>query len=748
MNRAIGLLTSRIDNNYNMTMWNGIYNGARSKNYNLITYRGDSIKIDKRTGTLSGNVVYDNIDFDQIDGFLLISTTISNEVTPEIYENFCSKLKSKPIVSIGQAPSFVNRCLIDNSSGFYNLVTHLIKEHGCKSFAYLSGPEMSKESIIRFNAFKKSLSDNNLEFDKELLYYGNFQIDLAKEGMKKLIDKKIGFDAVVAANDDMALAAIELLTEMGYKIPDDIKVAGFDDVPNSMLSSPPLSTVRQPIYLQGFRAVNNLIDLIENKKLPLEEYIQTSTVIRQSCGCGNGKTRKKSLSVEFKSEYEFNEIKKSEIITRIKDLMKNSINDSTIEKIGVLINLFDKALSGNDDSYIDTLREYIDGENENSLIEIWQELLIKIETYFIEIISEKEFQRLNELKEKREEMINDKIMILQSKKFVHSNEENRGLREVLQALGFSFKITDIHNTMANKFKSQINISSGYLLFFDDDEGTKSRLMAGFDKNGPIDINSHPDPFPTKLLIQGGKKNLSENSYYICAINFDNKDVGLIVLDTGTLTGFIYESVAAQLISSIWGSSLLKTSSEAEKSIKQRTEKIESLVKPMISLIKQATDVIAEKMKTVTALNDISRNSAEKIYQTSEIIRSISDKFTEMMDIISIIDDISATVKLVSINASIESAHAGQYGSGFNVIAKEIKKLSESTKKNAENISQTLRSVIDMIKISIDTSSESAASFGEQEKAVKEILDTLQTISENLKNLDSSSNEILAVMETD
>jgi methyl-accepting chemotaxis protein len=167
---------------------------------------------------------------------------------------------------------------------------------------------------------------------------------------------------------------------------------------------------------------------------------------------------------------------------------------------------------------------------------------------------------------------------------------------------------------------------------------------------------------------------------------------------------------------------------------------------MIASIRQVTEIATSKMRTIAALNDLSLKSAHKISQTSDMIRGVSAKFNEMLEIISIIDGISTTVKIVSINASIEATHAGKFGSGFQVLAREINKLSESTRQNAESIAQTLQSVISLVKGSIEASQESTASYQEQEQSVRELLVSLKTISELMGQLDSNSSQILSVME--
>ena len=132
-------------------------------------------------------------------------------------------------------------------------------------------------------------------------------------------------------------------------------------------------------------------------------------------------------------------------------------------------------------------------------------------------------------------------------------------------------------------------------------------------------------------------------------------------------------------------------------------------------------------------------------KTNEIIANVSNYANKMVEIINIIDDISMTVNLVALNASIESTHAGEYGKGFAIIAKEIKKLSDSTRKNAEEISKTLKSVVQNIKDSLSAGQETSKTFKDQENIIIELIEALTTVANGVKSLSLNSKEILKLM---
>ena len=114
----------------------------------------------------------------------------------------------------------------------------------------------------------------------------------------------------------------------------------------------------------------------------------------------------------------------------------------------------------------------------------------------------------------------------------------------------------------------------------------------------------------------------------------------------------------------------------------------------------------------------------------------------MLEIVGIIDEVSMTVDIVALNASIESAHAGAFGKGFSVIAKEIRKLSDTTKKYSNEISSSLKNVVNDIQQTASASNESLTSFRELKQYIEEVFESLIEITRKMVDLRDRSKEIL------
>jgi LacI family transcriptional regulator len=140
--------------------------------------------------------------------------------------------------------------------------------------------------IHRYQGYLDAFHDRDVPVIPELVAEGDFTDASGYACMQCLLPQKP--DAVFVASDTMALAAIQVIQEHGLRIPDDIAVVGFDDIPQANRITPALTTVRQPITRIGAVAAETLIDMIETgSTLPRQMVFPAELVIRDSCGANN-----------------------------------------------------------------------------------------------------------------------------------------------------------------------------------------------------------------------------------------------------------------------------------------------------------------------------------------------------------------------------------------------------------------------------------------------------------------------------
>jgi hypothetical protein len=146
--------------------------------------------------------------------------------------------------------------------------------------------EVSQDAEDRYQAYCETLAHYGLSLDPDLIFLGNFRRNSGITAIQQLVDnRRVSFDALVSANDNMAIGAMQALQERGIRIPEDVVVAGFDDIEETRAVVPALTTVRTPWHMLGSKSVDLLLSKMAGEPLPEQILLQTELVYRRSCGC-------------------------------------------------------------------------------------------------------------------------------------------------------------------------------------------------------------------------------------------------------------------------------------------------------------------------------------------------------------------------------------------------------------------------------------------------------------------------------
>ncbi|MBN2548582.1 MAG: LacI family DNA-binding transcriptional regulator [Anaerolineales bacterium] len=213
-----------------------------------------------------------------IDGILITSVLVNDQIVNRLN---ASKL---PFVVIGRYPDLECACYVnvDNINSAREAVSYLLRLRR-KRVATITGPLGLYEGLDRRDGYLAALKDRGLPVDPHLVVEGDFTEDGGYQSALRLLPHKP--DAIFAASDMMAVGALRAIQEVGLRVPEDIALIGFDDLPIVSRTQPPLTTVRQPIPQLGSAATEMLIDLIEHPTdQPRRVILPTELIIRKSCG--------------------------------------------------------------------------------------------------------------------------------------------------------------------------------------------------------------------------------------------------------------------------------------------------------------------------------------------------------------------------------------------------------------------------------------------------------------------------------
>lgn len=287
---TIGLLVAETNSWWGQSLLQGVTDAAELFDVDLLCYVVSSLHDPDRQ---DGDAIYALVNADLLDG-AIVSGNIAYTVRPETFDAYVDSLRAViPLVGVVMAHEGVPSVLADGYSGMYDTIKHLIEVHGCRRLAFIRGPVGNFDADERYRAYTTLLEEYGIPFDPDLVDIGNFTSGRASMQTLWPRMQAISRDegdaaapwAVIFANDDMALQAMDVLREYGLRVPEDVIVVGFDDSTSAQNLDVPLTTVRQPTQAIGMRAMQMLLQRLRGE--PVEPIVKmpAELVVRRSCGC-------------------------------------------------------------------------------------------------------------------------------------------------------------------------------------------------------------------------------------------------------------------------------------------------------------------------------------------------------------------------------------------------------------------------------------------------------------------------------
>lgn len=193
------------------------------------------------------------------------------------------KKEGVPFVLINSHYDKVDSVDCDNKLGGYMATTYLIKT-GRRKIAFIHGHKDWINALDRFTGYKEALSEAKIPFNKDYVEFGYFALEHAELVTKRLLSLRQPPDAIFAANDRMAMGAINVIRDEKLRIPQDISVVGFDNIPTCQHFNPPLTTVGQPLREIAVLGTKRLIEIISaSKKTGTQtKFIKPELIVRKS----------------------------------------------------------------------------------------------------------------------------------------------------------------------------------------------------------------------------------------------------------------------------------------------------------------------------------------------------------------------------------------------------------------------------------------------------------------------------------
>lgn len=255
----------------NLYIFNSSGDWSRDEDYNIGEYN-----------------IYRLPDLNDFDGIIV---DLNNIRYSEVREYVISSAKAtgKPVISIANEIADFYYVGIDNYSAMQEIAAHLYEVHNCRRFWYVMGPDDNYESNRRVAALRDFSETHGILWDARDLYCESYEYKCGVHGFEKLLTLHGKLpDAIICANDNIAVGVCETAEAHGYKAPDDFLVTGFDNFDKASYYSPHITTVGHIREQVGYHCADILLRLWRGEMVPRFNYTGHQCIFWESCGCDAG----------------------------------------------------------------------------------------------------------------------------------------------------------------------------------------------------------------------------------------------------------------------------------------------------------------------------------------------------------------------------------------------------------------------------------------------------------------------------
>jgi PAS domain S-box-containing protein len=605
---SIGLLNDSLSNDYAVTLLQGALDAAYRHDVNLLCFPGRVLR-DPDAFETQGHLIYELVGRENVDG-LIISGALGVYAKPAEIAAFCKRYLPTPMVNIGLAIEGIPSLTVDNYASMCEAIAHLIEVHDYRRIAFICGPQDYAEAKERYSAYVDTLLDHQIPLDPDLVLPGDFRSGTGSAAISLLLDQRQAHvEAIVASNDDMALGTLAALQARGVRVPADVALMGFDAIKEGEASLPSLTSVQQPIYEFGQRAVELVLAQLAGQTVPDRIDLPTTLLIRQSCGCpdqlvlqasARSSREPAALATKAKGSRLFPD---GPVLSAMLQALggphterQSSLAQQCLESFITAINQRTPA------TLLQTLEEILgQAAKAGDSITVWQAALSVLCHWALARLDDDTRLWAEDMWGQARVMIGEVARRVQLHAALEAERRARDLGKIGQALIMTFDLQRLAAVLAEGLP-QLGIPSHYLCLYDDPAAPAegARLIAAHDKGGPVELEAGLQRFSSRQLVPGGlaREANQAHNFVIEPLYFRDSPLGFIVLEQGPRDGRIYEMLRGQISSAVKGALLLQEREQAEKALGKAYAEVEKQVQERTAELQQE---IVERKQAQEAL---------------------------------------------------------------------------------------------------------------------------------------------------
>ncbi|MCR5637925.1 MAG: GGDEF domain-containing protein [Lachnospiraceae bacterium] len=291
--KTIAMCVTGYDDECEARITEGVRKECAERGYNLLLFhplvRKPNLESKSETNEniIRGeNEIFNLINYDITDGIILAGENFIDSKMPDRIIKEANK-RNIPVVNVNDTEHVADcNVTLSDDNAMELIMRHLVEHHGYRVINFVGGFPGNQQTEERLDAYKRVLLENGIPVEEERIGYGNFwnkSIEVTENFMKA--EKKP--EAIVYANDTMAMFGMDYLESQGYKIPEDVAITGFDGVKDIYTTKPTLTSARRNFLEAGIKAVEIVDRMIAGEKFPEKVNVEAELIKNESCGCIN-----------------------------------------------------------------------------------------------------------------------------------------------------------------------------------------------------------------------------------------------------------------------------------------------------------------------------------------------------------------------------------------------------------------------------------------------------------------------------
>jgi DNA-binding LacI/PurR family transcriptional regulator/AraC-like DNA-binding protein/signal transduction histidine kinase len=621
------LILASIHTGSSPTLWKAVHEEAERQGVDLFIFPGGPLE----TGEFyerQRNQIYELVGADSLDGIISWASSLGGKVSAAEIATFHERFCGIPCVTLSYPLEGFPCVSIDAYRGMRELLNHFLQVHQVKSIAFIRGPATHVSAEERYRAYVDTMRDWGIEIDP-LGVTDPMPWDGGEEAAHLLIHKRNrvpgrDFQALVGASDLQMFGAVRYLQQRGYRIPEDILVGGFNNITESRILSPQLTTVAMPFQEQGMKALRILLKKIRKKSCPEAISLPTHLVIRESCGCPSLRILKADPSQGADSL----PVNIEELITRLASIleMDTVLHESWVSPL--VRGLEEDLLGSTEQKFLKMLHAILERSiHTERPISCWQDGISLIRKSAPSIWPTTEINKLETICTQARVMISDAVERSHTMYEWHRTQQDLAIRETGRKLLMATDMEDLQQILSAELPN-LGIPRGYISLSPHTQRnlTHTKYVFGFPGEGEGQLVLQGEGFFEASMRTRG-------TYFVQPLFHQQDTLGYVVLELDNMNPSIYEEIRTYISSAIKGILLHREVMEAKEAA-ESAERFKSRMlanfseefrRPVAEILMKATEGLSRfKAKRLPSgirdlLVQIRQSAEHQLHITTELI---------------------------------------------------------------------------------------------------------------------------------